>query len=73
MVTKFLSLTKLKSQFQSTHILWQTYYSKLKIYMYMYLQREKGACGGFLPAPQVDLLLSNTCKVLNSRVVQNLL
>ena len=33
--------------------------------MYMYLQREKGACRGFLPAPQVDLLLSNTCKVLN--------
>ena len=55
MVTKFLSLTKLNSQFQSTRILWQTYYSELKIYMYMYLQREKGACGGFLPAPQVDL------------------
>ena len=72
MVTKFLSLTKLKSQFQSTHIdlLWQTYNLKLKIYMYMYLQGEKGACRGFLPAPQVDLLLSNTCKVLNSRVVQ---
>ena len=73
MVTKFLSLTKLNSNQLTFDLLWQTYYLKLKIYMYMYLQREKGTCGGFLPAPQVDLLLSNTCKVLNSRVVQNLL
>ena len=53
MVTKFLSLTKLKSQFQSTHILWQTYYSKLKIYMYMYLQREKGAAEGSFLLPKL--------------------